>query len=92
MSLHPQMYFRVPEDTERVACAIFPQDNLVMRIYDDLGIENLQGALNVEGSNPEGGEATHFSLMNVERGHLNPRTRDQITRLMQRPWLPLNRR
>ena len=54
------------------------------------GIENLQGALNVEGSNPDGGEATHFSLMNVERGDLNPRTRDQITRLMQRPWLPLN--
>ncbi len=54
------------------------------------GIENLQRALNVEGSNPEGGEATHFSLMNVERGDLNPRTSDQITRLMQRPWLPLN--
>ena len=56
-----------------------------MRIYDDLGIENLQGALNVEGSNPEGGEATHFSLMNVERGDLNPRTSDQITGLLQRP-------
>jgi hypothetical protein len=54
------------------------------------GIENLKGALNVEGSNPVGGEATRFSLMNVERGDLNPRTRDQITRLMQRPWLPLN--
>ncbi len=53
------------------------------------GIENLQGALNVEGSNPGGGEATHFSLMNVERGHLNPRTKDQITGLLQRrPWLP----
>lgn len=56
------------------------------------GIENLQGALNIEGSNPEGGEATHFSLMNVERGDLNPRTSVQITRLMQRPWLPLNLR
>ena len=53
------------------------------------GIENLQGALNVEGSNPEGGEATHFSLMNVERGDLNPRTNAQIIGLMQRPWLPM---
>lgn len=53
------------------------------------GIEDLQGALNVEGSNPEGGEATHFSLMNVERGYLNPRTSAQIIGLMQRPWLPM---
>ena len=51
------------------------------------GIENLRGALNVQGRNPEGGEATHFSLMNVERGDLNLRTRDQIIGLMQNPWL-----
>lgn len=38
MSLHPQTYYRVPEDTERVARAIFPQANLVMRMSDDLGM------------------------------------------------------
>ena len=38
MSLHPQTDYRVPEDTERVARAIFPQANLVMRMYDDLGM------------------------------------------------------
>lgn len=38
MSLHPQTNYHVPEDTARVARAIFPQANLVMRMYDELGM------------------------------------------------------
>jgi transposase len=36
MSLHPQETYRIPEDTARVARAIFPTGNLVMRIADEL--------------------------------------------------------
>jgi transposase len=38
MSLHPCDTYRVPEETARVARAIFPAGNLVMRIYDELGL------------------------------------------------------
>ena len=38
MSLHPRTNCHVPEETERVARAIFPQANLVMRMYDELGM------------------------------------------------------
>lgn len=38
MSLHPQAIYCVPEDTARVARAIFPDGNLVMRMYDELGM------------------------------------------------------
>jgi transposase len=36
MSLQPQVLYCVPEDTARVARAIFPEGNLVMRMYDEL--------------------------------------------------------
>jgi transposase len=36
MSLQPQETYTIPEDTARVARAIFPTGNLVMRIADDL--------------------------------------------------------
>lgn len=38
MSLQPQALYCVPEDTARVARAIFPTGNLVMRMYDELGM------------------------------------------------------
>lgn len=38
MSLQPQALYCVPEDTARVARAIFPKGNLVMRMYDELGM------------------------------------------------------
>ncbi len=38
MSLQPQAAYLVPEETARVAHAIFPTGNLVMRMYDDLGM------------------------------------------------------
>ncbi len=38
MSLQPQALYSVPEDTARVARAIFPEGNLVMRMYDELGM------------------------------------------------------
>ena len=37
MSLQPQEALVVPEDTKRVARAIFPTGNLVMRFRDELG-------------------------------------------------------
>ena len=37
MSLRPCDSYRVPEETARVARAILPKGNLVMRIYDELG-------------------------------------------------------
>ena len=83
---------RSPYNTSEVSNNVMRAINVYAGAQDfptSEGIENLKGALNVEGSNPAGGEATHFSLMNVERGDLNPRTRDQITRFMQRPWLPM---
>ncbi len=36
MSLQPQAIYCVPEETARVAQAIFPTGNLVMRMYDEL--------------------------------------------------------
>jgi transposase len=36
MSLQPQAIYCVPEETARVARAIFPAGNLVMRMYDEL--------------------------------------------------------
>ena len=36
MSLQPQVIYLVPQETARVAHAIFPTGNLVMRMYDDL--------------------------------------------------------
>jgi hypothetical protein len=38
MSLQPQAAYLVPEETARVAHAIFPTGNLVMRMDDDLGM------------------------------------------------------
>ena len=38
MSLQPQVLYLVPEETARVARAIFPTGNLVMRMYDELGM------------------------------------------------------
>jgi len=38
MSLQPQALYCVPENTARVARAIFPEGNLVMRMYDELGM------------------------------------------------------
>jgi hypothetical protein len=38
MSLQPQAIYCVPEETARVARAIFPAGNLVMRIYDELNM------------------------------------------------------
>jgi transposase len=36
MSLHPQVLEPAPEETARIARAIFPEGNLVMRIRDEL--------------------------------------------------------
>jgi transposase len=36
MSLQPQVIYSVPEQTARVARSIFPDGNLVMRMYDEL--------------------------------------------------------
>lgn len=38
MSLQPQARYYVPEDTAGVARAIFPEGNLVMRMYNELGM------------------------------------------------------
>lgn len=38
MSLQLQALYCVPEETARVARAIFPEGNLVMRMYDELGM------------------------------------------------------
>jgi transposase len=38
MSLQPQVVYLVPDETARVARAIFPAGNLTMRIYDELGM------------------------------------------------------
>jgi transposase len=37
MSLHPQVVYLVPEETARVARAIFPRGNIYLRLYDALG-------------------------------------------------------
>ena len=36
MSLQAQAAYRVPETTAQVARAIFPEGNLVMRLYDEM--------------------------------------------------------
>src|SRR5258708_33294531 len=38
MSLQPRESYPIPEETVRVARAIFPKGNLVMRLYDELGM------------------------------------------------------
>jgi transposase len=38
MSLQPQAAYLIPEATAHVAQAIFPNGNLVMRMYDELGM------------------------------------------------------
>jgi transposase len=38
MSLQPCDSYRIPPETARVARAIFPDGNLVMRLYDELGL------------------------------------------------------
>jgi transposase len=38
MSLQPRESYPIPEETARVARAIFPKGNLVMRLYDELGM------------------------------------------------------
>ena len=38
MSLQPQAVYCVPEETARVARAIFPAGNLVLRMYDELNM------------------------------------------------------
>src|SRR6266545_4526144 len=38
MSLQPQVIYCVPEETARVARAIFPDGNLIMHMYDQLGM------------------------------------------------------
>ena len=38
MSLKPQIRYKVPPETERVARAIFPEGNLYMKMYDTFGI------------------------------------------------------
>ena len=38
MSLQPQAIYCVPQETARVARAIFPTGNLVMRMYDELNM------------------------------------------------------
>jgi len=37
MSLHSQAHFSVPEETQRVARAVFPKGNLYLRMGDQLG-------------------------------------------------------
>ena len=38
MSLQPQAVYIVPEETARIARAIFPKPNPIMRIYDEFGV------------------------------------------------------
>ncbi len=38
MSLQPQAVYIVPEQTQRVAHAIFPKPNTIMRMYDEFGV------------------------------------------------------
>ncbi len=38
MSLQPQVVYRVPDETARVARAAFPKGNVYMRMYDELGM------------------------------------------------------
>lgn len=38
MSLHPQTFYLVPEQTSQVAQAAFPKGNIYMQMYDELGM------------------------------------------------------
>ncbi len=38
MSLQPQAVYLIPQETERVAHAIFPKPNPIMRMYDEFGV------------------------------------------------------
>ena len=38
MSMHPQVAYLIPDETERVARAIFPTPSPIMRIRDELGM------------------------------------------------------
>ena len=38
MSLHPQEFLGIPEETARVARAAFPKGNLYMQMHDELGV------------------------------------------------------
>src|SRR5262245_50296223 len=38
VSLQPQATYSVPEETAHIARAIFPKGNLIMRMYDELGM------------------------------------------------------
>ena len=37
MSLHPQVTYPIPEETQRVARAAFPRGNIYMQVADRLG-------------------------------------------------------
>ncbi len=37
MSLQPKDNYQIPTETARVAHAIFPEGNLIMRLHDELG-------------------------------------------------------
>ena len=37
MTLHPLEYWSIPEETARVAAAAFPQGNIYLKIYEQLG-------------------------------------------------------
>lgn len=38
MSMQPQAVYIIPAETERVAHAIFPKPNLIMKLYDEFGV------------------------------------------------------
>lgn len=38
MSLHPQAFYLVPEETRHVAQAVFPKGNIYMQMHDELGM------------------------------------------------------
>ncbi len=38
MSLHPQAFCPIPEETVRVAHAAYPKGNVYMRVRDELGV------------------------------------------------------
>ena len=37
MSLHPQATYAIPEETQRIARAVFPHSNIYMQVADHLG-------------------------------------------------------
>jgi transposase len=38
MSLQPQLFYLIPEETARVACAAFPRGHVYLEMYDRLGV------------------------------------------------------